>query len=171
MSAASLLGAIHRHRVTHIIIGNEFMERVMNAENYWNNSFLESRLEWIIWAGPQLKRKLFLEFSARFGITPRHVYKTKNRWHAVLDKNLFSEMDEGAIWVTLKDLATEIFAVKGNILKRDSNAGSIPGWDSLAFVNLVVATEERFGIRMRPRDIMSITTLGDMERLIERRMD
>jgi long-chain acyl-CoA synthetase len=171
MSAASLLGAVHRHRVTHLIIGNEFMESVMNAENYWNNSFLEPQLEWVIWAGPKLKRKVLLEFSARFGITPRHAYKTKNQWHAVIDKDLLSEIDEGVIWGTLKHLATEIFAVKGGLLNRDSNAGSISGWDSLAFVNLVVATEERFGIRMRPRDIMSITTLGDMERLIERRME
>ena len=79
-------------------------------------------------------------------------------------------MDERAIWNALRSVAAEIFSVDGNTLTPSSATGDVPGWDSLAFVRLVAASEERFGIRLRPRDIMSITTLGDMERLIERRM-
>jgi long-chain acyl-CoA synthetase len=169
-SAAGMLGAIHRHRVTHLLIGNRFIERALTAENYWNNCLHESDLEWIVWAGPQVDRKLFLEFSSRFGITPQHVYKTQKQWHTAADERLFSEMDERAIWNALRSVAAEIFSVEGDILTPSSATGDVPGWDSLAFVRLVAASEERFGIRLRPRDIMSITTLGDMERLIERRM-
>ena len=169
-SASALLGSIHRHRVTHLLIGNRFIEQVLDAENYWNGSLLESELNWILWAGSQIKRQLFLQFATRFGITPRHVYKTQSAWHAALDEKLFSEIDERVIWGTLKSLAAEIFAVDGDLLAPDSAAENVQGWDSLAFVRLVAAAEERFGIRMKPRDIMSITTLGDMERLIERRM-
>ena len=169
-SAATLLGAVHRYRLTHLLIGNNFMEQVLDAENYWGSSLLESELNWILWAGSTLKRQLFLNFTARFSITPQHVYRTQNEWHVAVDEKLFCKNDEGVIWETLKSLAVEIFSADENLLTRHSNAERIQGWNSLAFVGIVAAAEERFGIRMRPRDIMSITTLGDMERLIERRL-
>lgn len=169
-SAAALLGAIHRFRVTHVLMGNHFIGQVLNAENYWNDSFKEPGLAWVLWSGSELNRQLFLPFTARFGITPRHVYKTENEWHVAVDESLLAEMDERAIWGTLRSLAVEIFSVDEEILTPESAPDNVGGWDSLAFVRLVAATEERFGIRMKPRDIMSISTLGDIEQLIERRM-
>jgi long-chain acyl-CoA synthetase len=169
-SAATLLGAIHRYRVTHLLMGNHFIEQMLKADNYWNDSFTEAHLAWVLWAGSELNRQLLLHFSTRFGIAPRHIYKTENKWHAAIDENLLVDMDERTIWGTLKSLAVEIFSVDEKLLTPESAPDSVRGWDSLAFVRLVAATEERFGIRMKPRDIMSIGTLGDIEQLIERRM-
>jgi acyl carrier protein len=40
------------------------------------------------------------------------------------------------------------------------------GWDSFTHLNLIVATETRFGIKMRSEEIASLTKVSDLVAII-----
>jgi len=50
-----------------------------------------------------------------------------------------------------------------------TTAEDVPGWDSLAHVNLVVAVEKAFSVRFTTKEVKGLANVGDMIRLIERR--
>lgn len=54
-------------------------------------------------------------------------------------------------------------------IKEDYNAGNIPGWDSLAHINLIVEIEEEFGISFSTAEISGFACVGDVKKLILQR--
>ena len=42
----------------------------------------------------------------------------------------------------------------------------VEGWDSFTHLNLIVATETRFGIKMRTDEIEGLTKVGDLVAII-----
>ena len=63
-----------------------------------------------------------------------------------------------------RDNITAIFAgilkVDPSAINDDSSPENIPEWDSVAAMHLVAAIEERFGIELSTREIMSMRTVG-----------
>ena len=70
----------------------------------------------------------------------------------------------------LRDEITEIFHVTFNnnniVLKDDTSAIDIEGWDSLKHVTLIVAVEVKFNIKFTSREVISIRRHKDLEDLI-----
>lgn len=64
----------------------------------------------------------------------------------------------------------ELFDNPSLEIKDDYDASSIPGWDSLAHVNLIVSVEEEFGTNFTTAEIAAITCVGDMKKLIQKRI-
>jgi acyl carrier protein len=60
----------------------------------------------------------------------------------------------------------EIFDDPSLEIKDEYNASDIPGWDSLAHVNLVVSIEDEFDIKFTTAEIASLTCVGDAKELI-----
>jgi acyl carrier protein len=54
-------------------------------------------------------------------------------------------------------------------IEDDYNAESIPNWDSLAHINLIVLIEEEFGISFSTAEISGFTCVGDVKKLILQR--
>jgi acyl carrier protein len=52
-------------------------------------------------------------------------------------------------------------------LTRDTTADSVEGWDSLNHINIVVATEQRFGIKFKTAEIETLRNFGDFVDLVE----
>jgi acyl carrier protein len=52
------------------------------------------------------------------------------------------------------------------VITRESNAGNVKDWDSLAHVNLVTAVEKRFKVRFALGELQSMKNVGDMVDLI-----
>jgi acyl carrier protein len=75
-------------------------------------------------------------------------------------------MTEADIYASLTELFTELFADDRILLKPETTANDIEGWDSFNHLNLVVAVESRFGFRMQTQEIESLTKVGDMVQLI-----
>ena len=48
------------------------------------------------------------------------------------------------------------------VLNRDTTARAVDGWDSLAHVRLMVATEAEFRIRLGTAEIESLKNVGDL---------
>jgi acyl carrier protein len=54
-------------------------------------------------------------------------------------------------------------------ISRETTAKDIPGWDSLANVQLMVLMEQSFGIRFATGEITRLDKLGDLVELISER--
>jgi len=50
-------------------------------------------------------------------------------------------------WDTLVSIIRETFGDDTLTIERDTTASQVPGWDSVAHVELMIEVEERFGIR------------------------
>jgi acyl carrier protein len=61
----------------------------------------------------------------------------------------------------------ETFSNKAIEISEATTASDIKGWDSLAHINLILAVEKAFGIRLVTRDVRSMKNVGDMIRLIK----
>jgi len=45
-------------------------------------------------------------------------------------------------------------------------AAEVPGWDSLNHVNVMLSVEKHFGIRFRSMEVLRLTNVGDLQRLV-----
>ena len=48
------------------------------------------------------------------------------------------------------------------VVRRESNAQSVQGWDSLVHINLIIAVEGEFGIRFPLGELEEMKNVGDM---------
>ncbi len=80
------------------------------------------------------------------------------------------ETDATASTITEKviDVAAQAFRANPQTLSASDGPHEIPGWDSLAFLDFALRLERRFDLRIAPRDIMAIDTIGAAIAVIER---
>ncbi len=52
------------------------------------------------------------------------------------------------------------------VVTRGSSGHNVPGWDSLAHINLVAETEREFGVRFALGELETLKNVGDMVDLI-----
>ncbi len=52
------------------------------------------------------------------------------------------------------------------VLTPDLSAVDVPGWDSIKLIEIVLATEERFAIRLSTRELDNLKTVGDLAKVI-----
>ncbi len=50
-----------------------------------------------------------------------------------------------------------------------SNAGTVPGWDSLSHARIIAAVEDAYKVRFGTREIMKLTDLGQLQALVDRK--
>jgi len=53
------------------------------------------------------------------------------------------------------------------VVSRDLTADRVQGWDSVAYVRLLLTIERKFRIRIRPADVAKLKTVGDLADVIE----
>ncbi len=78
-------------------------------------------------------------------------------------------MNEADIYTALTEVFHEVFADDALVLTPALKANDVPGWDSMKMVSILVATEERFGIQMRSREVDGLSCVGDLVRLIAKK--
>ena len=70
-----------------------------------------------------------------------------------------TEQDVLAIFTRiLRDLLMD----DGIVLTLDTHRPDVPGWDSFAYVNFIVAAEGELGIRFNVAEVESFETVGDI---------
>lgn len=74
------------------------------------------------------------------------------------------------IYGVLTELFRDLFADDTIVLRPEMNAHDVEGWDSFTNVNLMVATEDRFGIRMQTAEIEQLANVGDLVRVIQAKL-
>jgi acyl carrier protein len=54
-------------------------------------------------------------------------------------------------------------------IREEMTAADVSGWDSLAHVSLIFATEKRFGVKFLTREVQGLRSVGDLIGLIARK--
>jgi acyl carrier protein len=71
----------------------------------------------------------------------------------------------------LQEIFVEVFDDKNLVLTPQTNAHDIAEWDSLRHITIIVAAEQRFGMKFRSADVDSLTNVGEMVKQIRHRME
>lgn len=77
-------------------------------------------------------------------------------------------MTEAEILQELTGIFREVFDDPALVIAPGTAARHIKDWDSARMVMLVLAVEQKFGIRMRGREIDALRCVGDFVDLIQR---
>jgi acyl carrier protein len=56
-------------------------------------------------------------------------------------------------------------------LKPETRPSDVPGWDSLANINIVFGVEEEFGIRFGDDDLAGADTVGELANRVDRLLE
>ena len=62
----------------------------------------------------------------------------------------------------LQDIFRREFALKDLLLTPSTTAEDIPGWDSHKHIEIILACEDAFGVRLKPREINALKSVGEM---------
>ncbi|GMU55446.1 MAG: acyl carrier protein [Candidatus Xenobia bacterium] len=73
------------------------------------------------------------------------------------------------VLVTVQEILRDILNQPTLELTAMTTAQEVPGWDSLAHINLVAAVEEEFRIRFAMAELQKLQNVGEMVALIERK--
>ncbi len=76
-------------------------------------------------------------------------------------------MTEADIHQALTELFRELFGDDDIVLTPQTTAADIEGWDSFNHLNLIVATETKFGIRLNSAEIEALHSVGDLAAIIK----
>ena len=76
----------------------------------------------------------------------------------------------------MSDIKTKLNAIFRDVFDDESltvsdatTAKDIEGWDSLNHVNLIVAVEEAFAVKLTMKEATTLANVGDLIRLIEKK--
>jgi acyl carrier protein len=76
-------------------------------------------------------------------------------------------MTEAEIYAALTDIFRDVFLDEGLILTPTLAASDVSGWDSFKQIEILIASEERFGIKFTTRELDGLMNVGDLVRVIE----
>jgi acyl carrier protein len=75
-------------------------------------------------------------------------------------------MTEGNIYSVLTEIFQDVFMRDDLVLTPTLSAKDVAGWDSFKQIEIVIATEERFGIKLRTRELDGLQNVGDLVSVI-----
>jgi len=70
----------------------------------------------------------------------------------------------------LREIFSDVLAVPPQALDRASSPASVPKWDSLNHLSLILGVEERFGVNFEPEEMDGLTSFGQFERCLEEKL-
>ena len=79
------------------------------------------------------------------------------------------EMDTNAIYSALETLFRDVFLRDDIVLTPTLSARDVPGWDSMKQIEIVIAAEQRFGVKFTTRELDSMQSVGDLVATIARK--
>jgi acyl carrier protein len=80
-------------------------------------------------------------------------------------------MDEAEIYSALQGIFRDIFDDDAIALTAVTSASDIPEWDSFNHVNIIVASEMRFGVKFRAAELDDLKNVGDFVRLLQQKLN
>jgi acyl carrier protein len=70
----------------------------------------------------------------------------------------------------LQEVFQQVFANDDLQVDDSTTADDVPGWDSLAHINLMFAVENEFGIQIADDRLGSFADVGELRRYVEERV-
>ena len=71
-------------------------------------------------------------------------------------------MTEAEIYAALTVIFQDVFLRDDLVLTPTLSANDVPGWDSFKQIEILIASEQRFGIKLSTREIDRLTNVGDL---------
>jgi acyl carrier protein len=78
-------------------------------------------------------------------------------------------MTDETILERLTAVIGDVLGLPDLVLSPATTAAEVPGWDSLAHVDLIVAVEGAFGLRFTTQEVMGLQKVGDLVALVSRK--
>lgn len=80
-------------------------------------------------------------------------------------------MHEEQIYAELTDVFRDVMDDETIVLRPDLTADDVEEWDSFNHINLIVATEQRFGIKFQTAELESMQNIGHLVDIIRRKLE
>jgi acyl carrier protein len=69
---------------------------------------------------------------------------------------------EAEIYAALTAIFQDVFLRDDFVLTPTLSAHDVPGWDSFKQIEIVIATEQHFGIKLSTREVDGLRNIGDL---------
>jgi acyl carrier protein len=129
---------------------------------------------------------LFLGYVSRFGYAEGFSDTAYDEWLEVCQRafRLRHSLEEQAalqavrkgeraedepVYAFLRELFADLFPGQTIMLRAELTAADVVGWDSFKHVEILVALEQKFGIRIRPREVASLEKIGELVELVQKK--
>jgi len=73
---------------------------------------------------------------------------------------------EAEIYSALTEIFHDVFLRDNMVLKAALSAKDVQGWDSFKQIEIIMAIEERFGMKFSTRELDSLQNVGDLVRVV-----
>jgi acyl carrier protein len=70
----------------------------------------------------------------------------------------------------LTEIFRDVFVRDDLTLTSELSARDVEGWDSFKQIEIILATEQRFGIRLNTREIDGLRNVGDLARTVSAKL-
>ena len=77
---------------------------------------------------------------------------------------------EAEIYSALTEIFHEVFMREDLVLTPVLSAKDVDGWDSFKLVEIIIATQEHFGIKLHTRDLDRLQNVGDLVTAIAKKL-
>ena len=74
------------------------------------------------------------------------------------------------IYAALTEIFRDVLDRDDLELRPELNAQDVPEWDSFAHVNIIVATEAKFGVKFMTAELERLRNVGEFAVLLERKL-
>jgi len=75
-------------------------------------------------------------------------------------------MTEPEVYAALTEIFHDVFMRDDLVLKPELTAKDVAGWDSFKQIEIVIATEERFNIKLHTRELDRLQNVGDLAAVV-----
>ena len=75
-------------------------------------------------------------------------------------------MNETQIYAELGEIFRDVFLSDDIELRPELSAKGVPGWDSFKQIDIILAVEEKYRIKLNTRELDSLQNVGDLVRVI-----
>jgi acyl carrier protein len=75
-------------------------------------------------------------------------------------------MTEAEIYDALTEIFHDVFMSDDIVLFAGLTAKQLPGWDSFKQIEIIVASEEKWGIKFNTRELDNLHCVGDLARMV-----
>jgi acyl carrier protein len=75
-------------------------------------------------------------------------------------------MLEAELYGQLTEIFHDVFMRDDFALKPELTAKDVQGWDSFKQIEIIIAVEEKYGIKFHTRELDSLHNVGDLARVV-----
>ncbi len=75
-------------------------------------------------------------------------------------------MTEAELYQQLTEIFRDVFGRDDMELTPELSAKDVAGWDSFKQIEIMIAVEERYGVKFRTRELESLQNVGDLVRAV-----